>query len=124
LFQSSDTQNDDIHSWFGLNVGIGELLQNWGLLNLSPFRRKSSKPSTPSPSNQSPQKQMQASKTNPTAEHIELVQLSNIKVQIRTVLMLSFSTSVRHTNFWARKTRNHFHCVSFSYIWSYSVTDP
>jgi hypothetical protein len=63
-------------------MGIGELLQNWGLLNLSPFRRKSSKPGTSSPSNQSPQRQMQASiKTSPDAEHIELVQLSNIKVQ-------------------------------------------
>jgi hypothetical protein len=62
-------------------MGFGELLQNWGLLNLSPFRRKPSKPGTPSPSNQSPQKQMQApSKTSPDVEHIELVQLSNIKV--------------------------------------------
>ncbi|XP_023712432.1 ras association domain-containing protein 1 isoform X2 [Cryptotermes secundus] len=55
--------------------------KNWGLLNLSPFRRKSSKPGTSSPSNQSPQRQMQASvKRSPDAEHIELVQLSNIKV--------------------------------------------
>ncbi|XP_021916433.1 ras association domain-containing protein 1-like isoform X2 [Zootermopsis nevadensis] len=79
--KSSSTPSDDGHSRFGLNMGIGELLQNWGLLNLSPFRRKPSKPGTPSPLNQSPQKQMQApSKTSPDVEHIELVQLSNIKV--------------------------------------------
>lgn len=63
-------------------MGIGELLQNWGLMNLSPFHRKSSKPGSPSPTNQSPQKHLQTTaKRNPDAEHIELVQLSNIKVQ-------------------------------------------
>ncbi|XP_069693749.1 ras association domain-containing protein 1-like isoform X2 [Periplaneta americana] len=77
---SANPNDNDIHSRFGLNMGIGELLHNWSFLNLSPFRRKSSKPSTPSPSNQSPQKQPQPSaKSSPDAEHIELVQLSNLK---------------------------------------------
>ncbi|PSN56193.1 hypothetical protein C0J52_01423 [Blattella germanica] len=77
----ANSGDNDIHSRFGINVGFSEFLQNWGFLNLSPFRRKSSKPTTPSPSSQSPQKQVQACTTNisPDGEHIELVQFSNFK---------------------------------------------
>jgi hypothetical protein len=91
LLQVSSTSKDNaFHSRFGLNMGIGELLQNWGLINLSPFHRKSSKAGSPSPTNQSPQKHPQtAVKRNTDIENIELVQLSNIKVQ-GTILLTSF----------------------------------
>ncbi|KAJ9583285.1 hypothetical protein L9F63_022368, partial [Diploptera punctata] len=77
---SGNFSDGEIHSRFGINVGFGEFLQNWGFLNLSPFRRKSSKPTTPSPLNQSPQKQNHpSSKTSPHGENIELVQFSYVK---------------------------------------------